>query len=108
MPSRPVLVSFLLCLVGLGLRYPAHAAEPWFEEVKKTATPTQLYRFLYAMPKGGDLHNHLPGCASGTAPPTDTTSSARTRRCCCSRTSRPAPMPSSMTAANPNSSACRT
>ncbi len=39
----------------------ARAAERWFEEVKATATPAQLYRFLYAMPKGGDLHNHLPG-----------------------------------------------
>ena len=37
------------------------AAEAWFEELKATATPTQLYRFLYAMPKGGDLHNHLTG-----------------------------------------------
>jgi adenosine deaminase CECR1 len=37
------------------------AAERWFEEVKATATPLQLYRFLYAMPKGGDLHNHLGG-----------------------------------------------
>jgi adenosine deaminase CECR1 len=35
--------------------------ERWFEEVKSTATPAQLYRFLYAMPKGGDLHNHLTG-----------------------------------------------
>src|SRR5690242_3017794 len=33
----------------------------WFEMVKKSATPEQLYRFLYAMPKGGDLHNHLTG-----------------------------------------------
>ena len=39
---------------------PGLAAERWFEEVK-AATPAQLYRFLYAMPKGGDLHNHLTG-----------------------------------------------
>jgi adenosine deaminase CECR1 len=39
----------------------ARAAERWFEEVKATAAPAQLYRFLYAMPKGGDLHNHLGG-----------------------------------------------
>jgi len=61
MRNRPATLSLLLCLVGLGLQHPAHAAEPWFEEVKKTAAPAQLYRFLYAMPKGGDLHNHLPG-----------------------------------------------
>lgn len=39
----------------------ASAAERWFEEFKKTATPQQLYTFLYALPKGGDLHNHLGG-----------------------------------------------
>ncbi len=37
------------------------AAEPWFERFKATATPAELYTFLYAMPKGGDLHNHLTG-----------------------------------------------
>lgn len=45
----------------IALQTSAHAAERWFEDVKATATPEQLYRFLYAMPKGGDLHNHLPG-----------------------------------------------
>lgn len=39
----------------------ANAAEAWFEKLKATATPEQLYRFLYALPKGGDLHNHLTG-----------------------------------------------
>ncbi len=39
------------------------AVEPWFEEVKAKATPEQLYSFLYALPKGGDLHNHLEGAA---------------------------------------------
>ncbi len=39
----------------------ATAAERWFDDVKATATPAQLYRFMYALPKGGDLHNHLPG-----------------------------------------------
>jgi adenosine deaminase CECR1 len=33
----------------------------WFEQVKQTATDEQLYQFLYALPKGGDLHNHLSG-----------------------------------------------
>lgn len=54
-------------LVGLVL--PAQAAVPppaddmetWFEAFKATATDEELYRFLYAMPKGGDLHNHLSG-----------------------------------------------
>jgi adenosine deaminase CECR1 len=52
--------ALALCLYLGGLQ-PGRAAERWFEEVKATATPAQLYRFLYAMPKGGDLHNHLPG-----------------------------------------------
>lgn len=33
----------------------------WFEQFKSTATDKELYRFLYAMPKGGDLHNHISG-----------------------------------------------
>jgi adenosine deaminase CECR1 len=30
-----------------------------FEEIKRTATPAELYRFLYAMPKAGDIHMHF-------------------------------------------------
>jgi adenosine deaminase CECR1 len=56
------LMAFALCLFLGGLPS-SWGAERWFEEVKATATPEQLYRFLYAMPKGGDLHNHLPGAA---------------------------------------------
>ena len=33
----------------------------WFENFKKTASPRQMYQFLQAMPKGGDLHHHLSG-----------------------------------------------
>jgi adenosine deaminase CECR1 len=33
----------------------------WFEEFKANASDEALYRLLYAMPKGGDLHNHLSG-----------------------------------------------
>ncbi len=29
-----------------------------FEEIKRGASPAELYTFLYALPKGGDLHNH--------------------------------------------------
>jgi adenosine deaminase CECR1 len=32
-----------------------------FESIKSTARPAELYAFLYALPKGGDLHNHLGG-----------------------------------------------
>jgi adenosine deaminase CECR1 len=57
MRFRLVLVATLLAL----LPATAGAAEPWFERVKASATPEQLYTFLYALPKGGDLHNHLQG-----------------------------------------------
>jgi adenosine deaminase len=33
----------------------------WFEQFKQDASDEDLYRFLYAMPKGGDLHNHSSG-----------------------------------------------
>jgi adenosine deaminase CECR1 len=59
MRSRSALLSFVFGIIALDPS--AHAAERWFEDVKATATPAQLYRFLYAMPKGGDLHNHLTG-----------------------------------------------
>jgi adenosine deaminase CECR1 len=48
-------------LLGLACAQQAAAIEPWFESFKATATPQQLYTFLYALPKGGDLHNHLTG-----------------------------------------------
>lgn len=52
------IVALLSCAL---IAQAASAAEPWFEQFKKTATPEQLYTFLYALPKGGDLHNHLGG-----------------------------------------------
>lgn len=33
----------------------------WFDNFKNQASDQQLYNFLYHMPKGGDLHNHLSG-----------------------------------------------
>ncbi|WGL15182.1 adenosine deaminase [Microbulbifer bruguierae] len=41
--------------------FASNADEAWFEEFKSTADDRDLYRFLYALPKGGDLHNHLTG-----------------------------------------------
>ena len=32
-----------------------------WRSIQQTATPEQLYRLLYALPKGGDLHHHLGG-----------------------------------------------
>ena len=34
-----------------------------FETIKREATPEELYRILYRVPKGGDLHNHFGGAA---------------------------------------------
>ena len=33
----------------------------WFEAFKARATPSELHDFLWAMPKGGDLHLHITG-----------------------------------------------
>lgn len=32
-----------------------------YHAIREAATPEQLYKFLYALPKGGDLHNHFGG-----------------------------------------------
>ncbi len=57
------LLSVIVAFAATQLHFmePSIAAERWFEEVKASATPQQLYTFLYALPKGGDLHNHLGG-----------------------------------------------
>jgi adenosine deaminase CECR1 len=55
-------------LLLLTLSAPWLSAAPFgekFEEIKSTATPDELYGFLYALPKGGDLHNHLTGSGLG-------------------------------------------
>ena len=33
----------------------------WFDAFRASATDDELLRFLHAMPKGGDLHNHISG-----------------------------------------------
>lgn len=38
-----------------------NANADWFDDLKSGGSDTDLYRVLYAMPKGGDLHNHLSG-----------------------------------------------
>lgn len=53
---RVILASLLLMLAPA-----SWAAEDWFETLKDSASDIELHRFLYAMPKGGDLHNHLTG-----------------------------------------------
>ncbi|MBX2859371.1 MAG: adenosine deaminase [Cellvibrionaceae bacterium] len=49
---------FLLCnFIATQL----YAEQHWFEKFKQSASDAELYRLLYAMPKGADLHNHLSG-----------------------------------------------
>lgn len=52
--------SALLCLLLL-LTPLSRAADDWFETFKHTASDDQLLHFLHAMPKGGDLHDHIGG-----------------------------------------------
>lgn len=55
---RYILVLVSVCLVSRAL---AGGFSDRFEVIKKTAKPAELYSLLYALPKGGDLHNHLGG-----------------------------------------------
>ena len=32
-----------------------------YEAIKREGSPADLYRFLYALPKGGDIHHHMGG-----------------------------------------------
>jgi adenosine deaminase CECR1 len=59
--SQQLLPSLVLPLLLTSFSTFAAPKTAWFEQFKDTATPEQLYRFLHAMPKGGDLHNHLSG-----------------------------------------------
>jgi adenosine deaminase CECR1 len=54
-------MRFLVLLLAFGPSAFAGSFGTRFEEIKRTAQPEELYAFLYALPKGGDLHNHLGG-----------------------------------------------
>src|SRR4051812_25063156 len=54
-------MRYLVLLLALAVSAVAAPFAPRFEEIKRTAQPEELYAFLYALPKGGDLHNHLGG-----------------------------------------------
>ena len=60
---KPSTIWKLLSLVGALLWSGADAADfsAQFERIKTNATKAQLYAFLYAVPKGGDLHHHSGG-----------------------------------------------
>ncbi len=48
---------------GLCLLLSQSAGADWFDDLKANGNSEDLYRVLYYMPKGGDLHNHLSGAA---------------------------------------------
>ena len=50
---RPFLLLLALALASTAADFSAR-----FDEIRKAATPDQLYAFLFALPKGGDLHHH--------------------------------------------------
>ena len=47
--------ALLFCLAA------ATAQADWFDDIRDSGNRRDLYRVLYYMPKGGDLHNHLSG-----------------------------------------------
>lgn len=57
----PIVFIYLLWTAIVTQQAMAIESNQWFEEFKANASDEALYRLLYAMPKGGDLHNHLSG-----------------------------------------------
>ena len=58
MKKKRTTLGLVTCIC---LSFSVHAAADWFETFKDEASPAELHAFLYAMPKGGDLHLHLSG-----------------------------------------------
>jgi adenosine deaminase CECR1 len=60
---RGALAAAAISLGSTGGLTAAHAAsfDERFETIKDEASDEQLYRLLYDLPKGGDIHNHLGG-----------------------------------------------
>ncbi|WP_158970872.1 adenosine deaminase [Paraglaciecola sp. L3A3] len=57
---KVVYLLTILC-VNLVTAVYANTFDDEFEKFKQTASAQQMYTFLYALPKGGDLHNHSTG-----------------------------------------------
>ncbi|MBI2498342.1 MAG: adenosine deaminase [Opitutae bacterium] len=53
---RPLVLLLALCAAARAASFAER-----FEDIKRTARPEELYAFLYALPKGGDLHHHGGG-----------------------------------------------
>lgn len=54
--SRAIALALLAC--GLAAAQDAQSFQQRFADIRDRATPAELYAFLYALPKGGDLHHH--------------------------------------------------
>lgn len=54
-------LTLLIIAIGLAAAAGAKTFAERFEEIKRAARPAEMYAFLYALPKGGDLHNHAGG-----------------------------------------------
>ena len=54
-------ITALLTTAMALLLLPFAADADWFDEIRDGDDKEALYRTLYYMPKGGDLHNHLSG-----------------------------------------------
>ena len=52
--------ALLTTAVALSL-LPFVASADWFDDIRDSDDREALYRSLYYMPIGGDLHNHLSG-----------------------------------------------
>ncbi len=48
-------------MLWVSLALSGTATADWFEDLRENGDREALYRVLYYMPKGGDLHNHLSG-----------------------------------------------
>jgi adenosine deaminase CECR1 len=59
LPAAVALAS--ACHLSTGLEAADISPEARFESIKVSASSQELYAFLWKMPKGGDLHNHLQG-----------------------------------------------
>lgn len=57
---HPVLCA-LFCLLAFPGFASTEAMNDWFRQFKQHASKQQLYQFVSALPKGGDLHHHFSG-----------------------------------------------
>ncbi|MEC9261563.1 MAG: hypothetical protein VYD53_09510, partial [Pseudomonadota bacterium] len=61
--SAPPLFRFLFAaaLTLTSLSVFSADMNTWFREFKQSASDQALYKLLWSLPKGGDLHHHLSG-----------------------------------------------